>query len=90
MAFNPTSAREQALEDLRGLRVAKAQKNGPVQTFRCHWCDRTLVTPFRPILDDESGGLRHLAHAPDPWVTIKNVDCCPDCFESEIPPRAGE
>ncbi len=85
MAFNPTSAAEQRAEDRRR---ARAERGGhfAVQTFSCTRCRRGFSQPFARMADAD-GGIYAMAVAPDPWVTLDGRDWCPDCFESEIPPR---
>lgn len=67
-------------------------------TFKCHWCERTTQVPFNVIDFDTAGGFGKAVGevAPDPWNTVlidinekypQRVDCCPDCFESNFPPR---
>ena len=87
MAFNPTNASE-AREDARRWKKQAGKHLFSTQQFTCHWCNRRVTHPF--VAADtvhNPADAYTMAHAPDPWITIKNKDCCPDCFESEIPPR---
>jgi hypothetical protein len=85
MAFNPTNAAEQRAEDRRR---ARAERGGHFakQTFRCCRCRREFSQPFTRM-KDSADAVYVMAVAPDPWVTLDGRDWCPDCFESEIPPR---
>ncbi len=87
MAFNPTSAAEQRAEDRRRARAARGG-HFATQIFTCCRCRRNVVLPFTPLAVAIAADKSYmLACAPDPWVTLNGNDWCPDCFESEIPPR---